>query len=361
MAKEKDEDNLFYSPKNGTRTKITNRRVSYFVELIDILSKLKTDTIEIREDFMYASDGNTAVKVLMRLGIDATVDRKELKKVIKPIDSEFSTTLHEDRIEFAWGEGNVTSIEILEESELHSWKLGKEIAMFDDEDFYHSLVCGGAGVSADGKGRLGFVHYDGMTVNSTDNIVLSQSEYRACPDKRCQFAISGKALDLWKAINLPTKHICVYENGTQIMLRDDVVIWDKSEHYSMPLLSQALNNRVNNFKVFADKKFNLPNTIWKSLAMFKNCKEITLKNNEIVSDDGTLKISTEIAPFDDDNDYFSIAVSEFFRLKPLIIALSDLSVIKVDVGPHINTFLYVEPDPGIEDVIIIGGIAEEKK
>lgn len=360
MAKEED-DNLFYSPKKGCRTKITNRRVSYFVELVDILAKLKTDLIHIREDFMYAVSDNVAIKVLMKLGVNATVNRKELKKVIKHIDSEFTTTLHEDRLEFAWGEGNLTSIKIENYTQEDNWKFGQEIATFDDDDFYHSLVCGGAGVDPNGKGRLGFVHYDGLTLTSTDNVVLSQAEYRVSAAQRCAFAISGLALELWKDLNLPTKYFCIYENGAQIMLRDDVIIQDKSNYYSLALLNQKLNNRVNNFKALVNKRFKVPEDFWKSLSMFKKCKEVTFKNNEIISEDESLKIVTEIVLFDDDNESFSICVSELYRLKPLITSSSDFSVIKIDIGPHINTFLYVETDPGLEDGLIIGGIAEEKE
>ena len=361
MAKEKEEPKLFYSPKKGCKTKITNRRVSYFVEIIDILSKLKTDLIHIEEDFMYVSDGDVAIKALLRLGVKASVDRKEFKKIVKPIEGEFTTTLFDDRLEFAWGEGNVTSINIEPSREDCDWRFGKELSMFDDDDFYHGLVCGGAGVDIDGNGRLGFVHYDGETVTATDNVVLSQAEYLVRPENRYPFSISGKTIKVWKDLNLPTKYICVYENGCQIMLRDDVIIQDKSNYCNFTPISKALNSKVSQFRTLSGNKFKLSDKIWKSLSMFKKCKEITLKNNEIVSGSENLKVAIDITPFENDEESFTIDISQFYRLKPLVTSSSDFSVIKADVGPHINTFLYVEPDPGLEDAIIIGGIAEEKE
>lgn len=365
MAKDTKDKVTFFSPKKGELCDYKPTSKTRLVEAVDILSKLKTEVIHITKDSMFCiNDEHTlAITVLFKLGVEGCVDRKEFKNIIKLVPEEFSTSLSNEGLEFHW-DGNSTKIPIVNEDYTVDWNLGEEEAEYKGNKFFTSLFLGGCAVSTDFDNRLGQIAFDYETIASSDNVMLCEQVYKG-EEQDCLtiFALSGKAFELWRNINLPSKYLAVYENGNRFMIRDDIIIWDKSKYNDNAKVNNAIKAKVDAFIHEHKKRFKFPEETWKALKMFKGCKELIIKNNEIkVSGNVSLKKSTNIVPFDNDREEFVVNTKQLFRLENLTTSNSDFSVVTIQDGPYYKKYLYVDPDPGLkETTIILAGICEEMK
>jgi hypothetical protein len=360
---EKEEKKYYYSPKVGDIVEYKKSKKHILVDYLDMLCKVGSEHIEIRPGYMKATKGHVSLKCIIQLGVDCKVNAKDFKKVVKHIEGQFSTTYADNLLIFSWGENGscATTIEVIgqnEESEAEG--LGKELACVSTDAFYQCLTTGSVGVGGSPL-VCQYVHYDGQTIASTDNILASFCDYNF-ENQAAEFAINELSLKLWREINLPTKYICVYERGVRFMIRDDIIICDKSFYAYTQNMSVSIKDRLTHLTNYTYQKFKITEDIWKKLKMFKDCKEITISNNEIRGEQASkLKMQTSITPFPEDCDSFTIDIKQLLRVKHLVTDFSDFSIAFLDFGSHVLKYLVVEPEVGCSDLVVIGGIAEENK
>lgn len=364
MPETKEKKVKYFSPKKGDYKTYKPSTKEPLKAACDIIAKTKADEVYIYPDRLCAyMRESTRVEVAIELGVTGIVKTKELKALAKCVHGPFSITVEEDSLKFTWGEGDYSSIDLLDDEQGYvDYNPGAIVETYEEncDDFAATLLMGGAGV-AQSHSSVALVQVQcGQAVSSSDGILLCKAPFLKETPLKDFLYFSHDTYHVWCKIDLPLESFAMLERGVELYLEEGVTIgYQHKPAYCKPHFP-TFEKAIDRVKSLAKgvSPIKLGKNVWKVMSKLKKSDSVIFSHEYISSPDGPkfkfpkLTLGDRVCHFDP---------VQLLRLKPLIGPESDLYFIQTDYPTHSESALYIDTEPGKDGAIILTGKGVKKE